>query len=154
MDGLPDQDRLDELETRVLQRIRRRAEVRARVASGVAVAALLVGAVVLVRPAIVQTSGSSSGSAGSAASAAVLVHCHAASGAHSPSTTVPLHGPDTARSAVATCAEADTATASGGSTALSARAPVVCRTGRGDFAVFPADRHPATLCTRNGLVPG
>lgn len=153
MDALPDQDRLDDIESQVLQRIRRRGEVRRRVATGLTVAALVVGAVVLVRPTVGQTSGASSGSGGdSAASAAVLVHCHSTSAARSRSRTVPLRGADTAKSAAAACALADTARASGATSApQGAGTAVVCRDAHGDFAVFPADGHPATLCARNGL---
>ncbi len=156
MDALPDRELLDDLEGRVLQRIRGRAALRARIVTGAAVAALLVGAVVLVRPAVMQATSASSGSAGgSAASAAVPVHCHDASGAGSRSSTVPLRGPATARSAAAACERAAAASSSGGSSSTSpAPAPVVCRDAHGGFAVFPPDAHPATLCTRNGLRAG
>lgn len=155
-DGLPTDRQLADLEQRVLTRIRRRAALRGRVASGVAAVALVAGGLVLVHPAVGSLSGASSGSAGSAAkapSASVAVHCHATSDPDSSVRTVPLPARPTAASIAAACEEQ--ATASGSAFGSSGRpARVVCRTAKGVWEVFPDDGHPSTLCERNGLTAG
>ena len=166
-DGLPDERRLQAVEQQVLTRIRRRAAIRARVASTAAGVAALVGAVALVQPVLSNgfgtfgSSGSAAGSGGggdtSAASSAGGIACHATSDAHSKVTLAPLPAHVDTASVAAACAgvlrkgayDTSGSTASPPSSAL-----VVCRTKNGDFEVFRKDAHPATLCTRNGLTAG
>lgn len=158
-EGLPTDRQLAALEQRVLERIHRRAAIRARVVSGVAAAALVVGGIVLVHPSPVSVSGGASGSAGSAAKApspAAVVRCHATSAADSTVRTVPLPDRPTIRAIAAACAAMDTATGRtpGPSAATGHRPPVVCRSAKGVWEVFPDDGHPSTLCERNGLDAG
>lgn len=154
--GMPTERQLRGLEQRVLTRIRRRAAVRARIATGTAVAALVVGAFVLVHPALNTGAGTSGGSAaGSAASpptASAAVRCHVGSQRASAFKVLRAPADPTADSVAAACARITGATGSPATTSASrSGAPVVCRDEHGGFAVFPADGHPATLCTRNGL---
>ncbi len=158
-DGLPTDRQLAALEQRVLTRIRRRAAIRGRLLSGVAAAALVIGGVVLVHPTPGSLTGGSSGSAGSAAkapSSAVAVRCHATSAADSTVRTVPLPARPTPAAVAAACEEQATASgsAAGPSATPGPPARVACRSANGDWEVFPADGHPSTLCTRNGLAAG
>ncbi len=163
-DGLPDERRLRAVEQQVLTRIRRRAAMRARVASSAAGVAILIGAVVLVHPVLSNVSngfgaagGSSAGGGTSAASSAGGIACHTASDTHSPVKLAQLPAHPDAASVAAACAAllpkaaygSDRSTPSAAVSSL-----VICRTDGGGFAVFPKDGHPGTLCTRNGLAAG
>jgi hypothetical protein len=163
--GLPTERQLDALQRRVLARIRRRAAVRARVASAAGGVALVAGLLVLVHPTLGPlSSGTASGAGGSTAdrgapTAGVL--CHATSEAGSPVRKVPLPDRATTASIAAACAaQAASRPAYGtGSSAspASSNPPsslVVCRDPAGRWQVFPGDGRPSTLCTRNGLRRG
>ena len=162
-DGLPDERRLRAVEQQVLTRIRRRAAIRTRVASSAAGVAILVGAVVLVHPALSSVSGGS-GSAAAAAPAATPRRRPPPAG--SPATTTrprpssriaPLPAHPDAASVAAACAAALPKAAYGSDHSTPsppASTLVVCRTEDGGFEVFPKDGHPGTLCTRNGLTAG
>jgi hypothetical protein len=157
--GMPTERQLAALEQRVLARIRRRATIRNRVASGLAAAALVVGGVVLVHPTVGTLSGASSGSGGSQAgpaSSAVAVRCHATSDADSAVRTVPLPARPSVTSIAAACDEQLSASGSTSRPSAPAGLPprVVCRSAKGVWEVFPDDGHPSTLCSRNALRTG
>lgn len=175
-DGLPTEDQLRRLEQRVMTRIRRRAELPKRIATGAAVAALFVGGVFLL-PRLGPSSGASGGSGSasraydsnrsgaggsSGGSAALLAGCHATPSGKSAVRSVPLTA-DTPNAAVDAClvalekGQVPTATTSSGTSANSLTAPltakdlVACRDAAGTLQVFVKDTHPSTLCARNGM---
>jgi hypothetical protein len=149
--GMPTERQLRGLEQRVLTRIRRRTALRARLVSGTAVAALVVGAFVLVHPGLSTGTGASGGSAaGSAArpaGASAVVRCHVGSERASAFKVVRAPAEPTADSVAAACVGSR-------STMTTASSPVVCRRADGSYEVFRKDAHPGTLCTRNGLTAG
>ena len=162
-DGLPDERRLRAVEQQVLTRIRRRAAIRTRVASSAAGVAILVGAVVLVHPALPSVSGSAGSGGGTAAGSASKsysqagVRCHETSAAGSVVRIAPLPAHPDAASVATACAAALPKVASGSDHSTPsppASTLVVCRAEGGGFEVFPKDGHPGTLCTRNGLTAG
>jgi hypothetical protein len=156
MSGIrPSEDRLRAIEERVLTRIRRRAAIRSRIASGAVVAALVVGAVVLVPPAL----GTFSTSAGSAAggsgaskaegapdSSARSIRCHLGEGPGAGSTLVPLPARPSLRSVAAACAAA--AARPGATPAPSTF--VACRGPDGVWEAFRDDGRGSTRCPRPG----
>jgi hypothetical protein len=163
-DGLPTEEQLRRMEQRVMTRIRRRAQLPKRIATGAAAAALVVGGVFLL-PRLGTSSGGGSGSSagyagdasGGGGSTALLARCHAAASATSPVRTVPL-GRDTPAAAIDACLRALTkrpAPSSGTATeqlrALTAKDLVACRDAGGGWQVFVRDAHPSTLCKRNGM---
>lgn len=164
MSGIsPSEDRLRDLEQGVLTRIRRRAAVRARIASAAVATALVVGAVVLVPPALGTLStrggsaagGSGGGSAASTAekgpaSAVRSIRCHLGDAASAAPKLVPLPARPSAGTVAAACAAAATRP---GSTPAPASF-VACRDAGGTWEVFPDDGHRATLCARHGLDDG
>jgi hypothetical protein len=171
-DGLPTEEQLRRMEQRVMTRIRRRAQLPKRIATGAAVAALFAGGVFLLpRLGVTGSSGGSGSSAGYASNAsrggsggstALLASCHAADSATSPVRTVPLTH-DTPAAAIDACLRAfekdqgPKATTSSGSATdqlvrpLTAKDLVVCRDGDRRLQVFVKDAHPSTLCGRNGM---
>jgi hypothetical protein len=162
-----------------MTRIRRRAELPKRIATGVAVAAVFAGGAFLL-PRFGLSGGGAGGSSGSssggggvayqssegrsaaAGSSALLAGCHASPSASSPVRSVPLTT-DTTAAALKACVVAlakgqvpKPAAAPGDATnhlrpLYSAKDLVACRDARGRLQVFVADAHPSTLCTRNGM---
>jgi hypothetical protein len=175
-DGLPTEEQLRRIEQGVLTRIRRRAELPKRIATGVAIAAVFAGGAFLLPRFGLSGggSGSSGGSGGSTAyqrngdtegrsaaagSAALLAECHGSASAASPVHSVPL-AEDSTTAALKACVLAfergQVPTASGGSNpALKGRPTakdlVVCRDAGGRLQVFVKDARPSTLCARNGM---
>lgn len=153
-DGLPTERQLIRIEQRVLDRIERRRAARTRLISAAAVAALVVGAVVLVRP-LVRMPGTAAGSGasgGGSAGSAALVHvrCHAGGDPSSPVilARVPAH-PDAA-SVAAACARA----AGRPEARVPASAFVPCRSADGGWDAFRTGAPARAVCTRNGMKTG
>jgi hypothetical protein len=175
-DGLPTEEQLRRMERQVMTRIRRRAELPKRIATGVAVAAVFAGGAFLLPRLGLSGGGGSSGSAagGSAyqqgegrnssagGSTALLARCHASPSATSPVRSVPLTE-DTTTAALKACVLAlgkgqvpKPTPASGSASShlrprFTAKDLVVCRDAAGTLEVFVGDAHPSTLCVRNGL---
>jgi hypothetical protein len=159
--GLPTERQLAALEQRVLTRIRRRAALRARVASAAAATALIAGAVVLVHPTLGSLPGGTAAGAGSTASdratadSAPAVVCHRTSAAESAGRRVRLPAHPTPASVAAACrASAASVPAYGSASSAPPSSLVACRAEGGGWQVFPADGDRTTLCARNGLRAG
>ena len=178
-DGLPTDEQLRRIERGVQRRIDRRREMAHRVTGTAAAVVLLGGGFALALPFALGhgSAGSASSAGGSAGSAAPAqaVLCHASSGVDSPTTRVEAAPGAPAEAIAAACGPAVEFQSGSGrmptatSPAASAAAPgavsptsdrpsagppaVVCRAADGVLHVFPADRRPATLCTRNGMRP-
>jgi hypothetical protein len=162
-DGLPTEEQLRRMEQRVMTRIRRRAQLPKRIATGAAAAALVVGGVFLL-PRLGTSSGGGSGSSagyasGGGGSSALLARCHPAASATSPVRTVPI-ARDTPAAAIDSClrALAEQPAPSSGTAGEQLASPtakdlLACRDSGGRLQVFVKDAHPATLCTRNGMTP-
>src|SRR5438067_121011 len=116
-DGLPTEEQLRRIEQGVMTRIRRRAELPKRIATGVAVAAVVAGGAFLLPRFGLSSGGGSGGSSGSGAgtayqqsksssgsggSSALLAGCHASPSATSPVRSVPVKA-DAATAAVQAC---------------------------------------------------
>jgi hypothetical protein len=173
-DGLPTDEQLRRIEQGVMTRIRRRAQLPKRIATGVAVAAVFAGgAFLLPRFGLSGGGGGSSGSgAGSAyqtsegrsaaaGSGALLAQCHAASSPKSAVRSVPLRR-NTPAAAIDACllafekGQVPAATPASGTTSdlkgrITAKDLLVCQDAAGRFQVFVKDAHPSTLCKRNGM---
>ena len=175
-DDLPTEEQLRRIEQGVMTRIRRRAQLPRRIATGVAVAAVFAGGVLLLPRLGLSSGGSGSssgsgggtayqtseGSSGAAGSSALLVQCHAASAASSPVRSVPLTR-NTGSAAIDACllalqkdqgaaapraSEPATSDLKG---PLTAKDLIACRDSAGLLQVFVKDAHPSTLCMRNGM---
>jgi cytochrome c553 len=169
-DGLPTEEQLERMERTVMGRIRRRAQLPKRIASGVAAAALFAGGVFLL-PRFAGSAASGGGSAGSSAGraydesggasgggSAPLAACHASASAKAPARRVPLRA-GTPAAALEACLVAlekgrvpkgdDPRTAL--KEPISAKDLVVCRDSGGLLQVFVKDAHPSTVCSRNGM---
>lgn len=174
-DGLPTEEQLRRMEQRVMTRIRRRAQLPKRIATGAAVAAVIAGGVFLLPRVGTSSSGGSAGSAGygssesrasgsgsGGGSAALLAGCHASSSPKAAVLTVPL-AKDTPSAAVDACllaletGQGPTSSTASGSTASDSKGHltgtdlVVCRDPHGRLQVFVKDAHPSTLCERNRM---
>jgi hypothetical protein len=174
-DGLPDEEQLRRIEQGVMTRIRRRAELPKRIATGVAVAAVFAGGAFLLPRLWLSSagSGSSSGAGGGSAayrsgdgsrtaagSSALLAQCHATASSTSPVRSVPLTE-DTATAALKACVLAfekgqvpgphGTSSTSDLKAPLTAKDLVVCRDAAHRLQVFVKDAHPSTVCSRNGM---
>jgi hypothetical protein len=173
-DGLPTDEQLRRIEQGVMTRIRRRAQLPKRIATGVALAAVFAGGAFLLPR--FGLSGSGAGNAyrsseqrsAAAGSGALLAECHAASSATSAARSVRLsrRTPSAAISAcvlafekgqVPAAASGSSGGSSGGSSTSDLKAPITakdllaCRDADGRLQVFVKDAHPSTLCERNGM---
>jgi len=153
-----DEAELRALERRVLTRIRRRAQVRRRIVSGAVGVALVIGAVVLVRPVIGGSAGAGGSSGGGSGYAAASSAAGTASGTRPGSTSdaVLCHSTASPTSSVRRAPrpsriDAASVTAACATAKQPASGLVACRSGTGVLEVFPADGRPDTLCTRDGL---
>ncbi|MGN6743148.1 MAG: hypothetical protein ACTHJL_07595 [Amnibacterium sp.] len=152
MSGIrPTDERLRAIEQRVLTRIRRRAAIRSRIASGAVVAALVVGTVVLLPPALgtlTTSAGSAAGGSaasdakGAAAGSAPSIRCHLGGEG---TTLVPLPARPSARTVAAACTRAAARPGpTPGSTAF-----VACRDADGTWEAFPEAGYGDASCTRS-----
>ena len=167
-DGLPTEEQLRRMERTVMTRIRRRAELPKRIATGAAAVALLAGGV-LALPRLVVAGGGTALSGGSTAeqaedsgggaSGSRFAACRASSSARSPVRSVPIAA-DTVEAALEACVQAFAqgqvpavreTPIRAGQEPVTTKDLVVCRDADGTLQVFPKDDRPSSLCRRNGM---